>query len=184
MDEKTSRDDSRNPSNWSERLPFIALAAIGLGIATYLACYQLGMFSQVWDPFFKNGSPEVLHSKLSTLLPVPDAALGALGYAAEILTGAIGGKTRWRTKPWVVVAFGVVAMGMALAGAVLVICQPLVAHAWCTLCLCSAAVSFVVVGPAIRESRVAWRHLKTRREHHNSLGPAEMKMKGAHGSSE
>ena len=41
-----------------------------------LALYQLGYFSEVWEPFFGNGSAEVLHSALSRVLPIPDAALG------------------------------------------------------------------------------------------------------------
>src|ERR1044071_4613164 len=137
----------RNPSGWPERLIAIALASAGFAIALYLALYQWGIIRDVWEPFFGNGSYLVLHSGLSRLLPVPDAALGALGYAAEFITGLIGGGQRWRTLPWMPVVFGIVAIGMAVVSTILIICQPLIAHGWCTLCLGSATISFIVLGP-------------------------------------
>ena len=151
-----------NPSRWSKRLVSFALAFAGFAIATYLALYQLRVIRDVWEPFFGNGSQLVLHSSLSRLLPVPDATLGALGYLVEVIAGVIGGGQRWRTSPWAAVCFGGIAAGMALASAVLVACQPFVAHAWCTLCLCSSGISFIVVGPAVSELRAALQTLKTR----------------------
>ncbi len=68
-----------DPSAWSKRLPAIALALVGCGIATYLALYQLGILAHSWEPFFGAGSRIILkESPLSHWLPVPDAALGAL----------------------------------------------------------------------------------------------------------
>jgi hypothetical protein len=77
----------RSPSSWAVRFPILALAAAGLCIACYLAAYQLERVPEVWEPIFGHGSRTVLHSFVSRLLPVPDAALGAFGYAAEIITG-------------------------------------------------------------------------------------------------
>jgi hypothetical protein len=57
--------------------------------ATWL--YQYGLLEDVWEPFFGRGSEQVLHSFLSTLPPVPDAALGAAAYALDAVTGLIGG---------------------------------------------------------------------------------------------
>src|SRR5919205_1457619 len=87
---------SYNPSAWSDRLPIIGLALLGFGIALYLALYQLGVFAGVWEPFFGDGSRRILHSSVSRLLPIPDAALGAMGYLLDAVTGAIGGRDRWR----------------------------------------------------------------------------------------
>ena len=47
---------SYNPSSWTQRLPIIVLALIGLYVSRYLAAYQLGHIPDVWDPFFA-GSP-------------------------------------------------------------------------------------------------------------------------------
>ncbi len=78
-------------------MPILVLAAAGLGVASYLAAYQFGSLRSVWEPFFGDGSVRVLHSFLSRLLPLPDAAVGACGYAAELVAGAVGGAHRRRT---------------------------------------------------------------------------------------
>lgn len=134
-----------NPSRWRERLPLAALAAVGLGISVYLAAYQLGAVAAPWDPVFGPASSgRVLHSALSRALPVPDAALGAVAYAAEIVTGLAGGTERWRTHPWIVLAFGAVAAALGLVSIALIVMQVAVVRAGCTLCLCSAAISLTV----------------------------------------
>jgi hypothetical protein len=46
----------------------------------------------------------------------------------------------WSHRRWVI--------GLAVA-------QPLLVHAWCTLCLCSAAISLTLVGPAIDEAQAS-----------------------------
>lgn len=50
------------------------------------------------------------------MLPVSDAVLGAAGYLADAVTGALFGVLRWRTHPWIVVIFGV-AVGPLMAAA-------------------------------------------------------------------
>jgi hypothetical protein len=72
-----------NPASWSERLPIIGVALLGFGIASYLALYQWNLFATVWEPFFSDGSSRVLHSFISRLLPIPDAALGAFAYLLD-----------------------------------------------------------------------------------------------------
>ena len=83
-----------NPSDWLQRLPLIGLA-MGGGIAGYLALYQVGVFAMGWAPFSPGGSERILHSSLSWVLPIPDAALGALGYVLDAAGGAVGGRTCW-----------------------------------------------------------------------------------------
>ncbi len=93
-----------NPTAWVKRTRLVALAFVGLCVASYLTLYQLGVLTEVWDPFFPDGSPKVLH----LLEPLPDAALGALAYLTEIVLSLIGGEDRWRTAPWTVLALGFV----------------------------------------------------------------------------
>jgi hypothetical protein len=140
---------SYNPSSWSERLPLIGLAIIGFGIAGYLALVQLGTIGRAWEPFFGRGSETILHSGVSRLLPVPDAALGAAGYLLDAVSGGMGGGARWRTQPWVVVLFGIAVGPLGAVSLLLVILQPVLFHAWCTHCLASARVSVLLIGPAM-----------------------------------
>ncbi len=144
-----------NPTAWPKRIRLIVLASVGLLVAGYLTLYQLGFIERVWDPFFPDGSRKVLH----LMEPLPDAALGALAYLAEILLSLIGGEDRWRTAPWTVLAFGFVILSGALVSVALVLIQPLVVGAWCTLCLVSAGLSFVIFWLGMDEPRAALQHL-------------------------
>src|SRR5829696_2354717 len=85
---------SYNPASWGQRLPLVALAVVGFVAAGYLALYQAGVFATVWDPLFGGGSEVVLNSWVAKdtrrVFGVSDAALGALGYLLDALTGVIG----------------------------------------------------------------------------------------------
>lgn len=131
-----------NPSAWRERIPLLALAAAGLLISCALTIYQIDLIAKPWDPAFgAASSAQVIHSPISRLLPIPDASLGAFGYAAELAVGAVGGKTRWRTRPGVVLLFGLIAFGLGFVSLLLLIMQGAVVHSWCFLCLVSAGIS-------------------------------------------
>lgn len=151
---------SYNPSTWSERLPIICLATVGFFIASYMALFQFGVIDTVWDPFFGDDTRDVLTSKISEAFPLPDAALGALGYLLDAVTGAIGGRKRWRTMPWIVVLFGLAVGPLGAASITLVILQPLVVGSWCTLCLATAAISIVMIGPAMDETLASLQYLR------------------------
>jgi uncharacterized membrane protein len=133
-----------SPSAWARRLPVVMLALVGLVIASYLTAFQLRLINDVWDPLFGAGSRQVLTSFISRVLPVPDAALGALAYAVDIVLEMAGGEERWRTHSWYVLAFGGLLAAFALTSVVLVATQLFVIRALCTLCLCSAGVSLVI----------------------------------------
>ena len=140
-----------NPSSWPQRLPIIGLALVGFGIAVYLTLYQLEIVDTVWEPFFGDGSRTVLTSHISTVLVIPDAALGAVGYLLDAVTGAVGGTKRWRRRPWLVVLFGLAVGPLGAASIVLVILQPVMFDSFCTLCLTSAGISVWMIGPAMDE---------------------------------
>jgi hypothetical protein len=154
-----------NPTAWPKRIRLIVLALVGLCVASYLTLYQLGIISDIWDPFFPNGSPEVLR----LLEPLPDAALGALAFLTEIVLSLIGGEDRWRSAPWTVLALGFVIVCGAAVSVGLVIVQPVVVDAWCTLCLASAAVSFAIFGLGVKEPLAALQHLKRVRDSGGSI---------------
>ena len=160
---------SYNPSTWPQRLPVIGLAMAGFLVASYLAAYQWGVLASVWEPFFGDGSEEILNSRTSRILPVPDAALGALGYLADAVTGAIGGRSRWRTMPWIVVIFGLAVGPLGAVSVLLVIIQPVVYGTFCTLCLVSAVISLLMIPPAVDEIWASVQHLNRERRRGHSL---------------
>jgi hypothetical protein len=160
---------SYNPSSWPERLPIVGLALVGFAIAGYLALYQLRFFIDVWEPFFGDGSRIILNSSVSRILPIPDAALGAFGYLLDAITAIIGGRARWRKMPWIVVLFGVAVGPLGLVSVLLVILQPVLFDAWCTLCLVSALISVLMIGPAADEVLASLQYLKRERVRGGSL---------------
>ena len=149
-----------NPSSWSQRIPLIIVALAGFLIALYLGLYQVKMFPTVWDPFFDNGSERVLNSFISEAFPVPDALLGAFGYVLDVVTGIIGKTNRWKTMPWIVILFGIAVGPLGLVSVVLVIFQPVLVGAWCTLCIITAILSVIMIGPAIDELLASLQNLQ------------------------
>ncbi len=149
---------SYNPSAWTQRVPILATALIGLFVARYLAGYQLGHIPHVWDPFFpgsptdpQNGTEEVITSALSRSFPVSDAALGGYTYLLEILTGLVGAKARWRTMPWLVVLFGLMIAPLGITSIFFVIIQPIVIGTLSTVALIGAAAILIQIPYSLDE---------------------------------
>ncbi|CAN5729010.1 hypothetical protein BH24CHL8_BH24CHL8_11070 [soil metagenome] len=158
-----------NPASWRQRLPIVGLALLGAAIASYLTLFQLGILPEVFEPFFGDGSRRILTSSVSRILPIPDAALGALGYLADAVAGIIGGTRRWRTMPWMVILFGIAVGPLGAASILLVILQPLLFDAFCTLCLVTAAISVVMIGPAMDEVLASLQHLRREKDAGRSI---------------
>ena len=147
-----------NPSTWTQRLPIIALAVLGLEVSRYLAAYQLGLIDGVWEPFFmgsapdpQNGTEEIITSSVSEAWPVPDAAVGGYTYALEILTGIVGSRARWRTMPWLVVLFGLMIVPLGVVSISFIIIQPIVIGTWSTLTLVAAAAMLIQIPYSVDE---------------------------------
>lgn len=150
---------SYNPSAWTQRLPILVLALIGLVVARYLTSYQLGHNDSVWEPFFpglpgepgKNGTEAIITSDVSAAFPIPDAALGGYTYALEIVTGIVGTRARWRTMPWLVFLFGMLIVPLSIVSISFVIIQPIVIGTWATLTLVAAAAMLIQIPYAVDE---------------------------------
>ena len=160
---------SYNPSAWSQRLPIIALALVGLYISRYLAGYQLGHLDNVWEPFFagspanpRNGTEEIITSSVAEAWPISDGGVGAITYILEILTGIIGLKARWRTMPWLVVLFGLMIVPLSVTSISFVIIQPIVIGTWGTLTLIGAAAMLLQIPYAIDELLASLQFLRRR----------------------
>jgi uncharacterized membrane protein len=148
-----------NPASWKQRMPIIVLSFVGFVLAGYLALYQYRIVKSVWEPFFGRGSETILNSPISHLLPVSDAALGAFGYLLDALTGAIGGRHRWRTMPWMVILMGIFIGPLGAVSIALVIAQPVAYGAWCTICIATAVISVSMIGPSMDEVLASLQYL-------------------------
>jgi nucleoside-diphosphate-sugar epimerase len=160
---------SYNPSDWTQRLPIIVMAIIGLYVSRYLAAYQLEHIPDVWDPFFagsasdpQNGTEEIITSSVSKAWPVSDAAVGGYTYLLEILTGIVGARTRWRTMPWLVVLFGLMIAPLGITSIFFIIIQPVVIGTWSTIALIGAAAVLLQIPYSLDELLATLQFLRRR----------------------
>lgn len=140
-----------NPSTFYQRGPIIALGVVSFFIARYMAAFQLEHIGAAWDPFFRDGTEAVLLSDVSRAWPISDAGLGAVAYGLEALSGFMGGRTRWRTMPWMVLMFGFLVIPLGITSITLVILQPVMVGTWCTLCLVTAGFMLLMIPLAVDE---------------------------------
>ncbi|MBK5206160.1 MAG: NAD-dependent epimerase/dehydratase family protein [Polaromonas sp.] len=147
---------SYTPSSWLQRMPIGVLALIGFFIARILGAYQLGHIDTVWEPFFAgmngmNGTEAIITSDASKAWPIADGALGGIVYMAELVMIWMGGKTRWRTMPWMVLALAITMLPLGLVSIYFIIIQPIVIGTWCTLCLVAALAMAVMIPYSLNE---------------------------------
>lgn len=150
LSDQDSKDEvppgwSFNPSDWKVRKITVFLALVAWFLARYLASYQLGYIQTIHDPFFGQGSIQVISSSLAKGFPVSDAGLGAFGYSLEFLLGLIGSSRRWKTMPWVTALFGMMVIPAGMISIILIISQPVLVGAWCGICLLIAFCMLVMI---------------------------------------
>jgi hypothetical protein len=71
-----------------------------------------------------------------------------------------------------VILFGLAVGPLGAISILLVISQPVLLDAWCTLCLASAVVSVVMIGPAMDEMLASLQYVKRERDRGRSLWDA------------
>ena len=160
-----------SPSDWFQRLPVIMLAMVGFGFSYYLAAYQVEGIPGVWDPIFPspagrdpslNGTEAIVTSATSEAWPVPDAGVGTLTYALEIVVGLIGTARRWRTMPWLVVLFGLMIVPLGIVSIGFIIIQPIVIGTYSTLALIGAAAMVLQIPYSLDELVATYQFLRRR----------------------
>ena len=161
-----------NPSSWNQRVRVAVIAVAGVLGSVYLALFQWGLIDGVWDPLFGRQSEQVLLSdvshRMTRLMGIPDAALGALAYLGDILFALAGSTRRWQYRPWVVIVFGIDVIPLGSVSVIMVVLQGTVVGYWCTICLVTAVVSIVLILLAYDEVwscllylRAAWRRTES-----------------------
>ena len=136
---------SYNPSGWALRVPVIGLALVAFVAASYMAAYQLGYIALISDPLLEGGTRWLFDLSGSRSWPVPVAALGASVYLLEALMGATGNSQRWRTMPWMVALFGIVAFSVAATSTILVLLPAFRPGAWCSWCVVAGTASLLML---------------------------------------
>jgi hypothetical protein len=74
--------------------------------------------------------------------------------------------------PWIVILFGLAVGPLGFVSVMLVVFQPVLFDAWCTLCLASAVISVVMIGPAMDEVLASLQYLKRVKNSNVSLWKA------------
>ena len=93
---------------------------------------------------------------------MPDAGVGAMTYALEILVGAIGSARRWRTMPWLVVLFGVMIVPLGAISIFFIVIQPIMIGTYSTLALIAAAAMVVQIPYSLDELVATFQFLRRR----------------------
>jgi hypothetical protein len=92
-----------------------------------------------------NGTETVITSAVSNGFPIADAGFRAIAYVLDILTGAMGDQRRSRTMPWLVLVYGLLIVPLGAISIGVIIIQPTVIGALCTLCLVQAAITVILI---------------------------------------
>jgi hypothetical protein len=142
---------SYNPSSWVQRAPIIALGLVSFLLTQYMAAFQLGHINWAWDPIFGDGTVTILNSSVSKAFPVSDAGWAAWIYLVEFLSALMGDPRRWRTMPWMVSIFGALVVPLGIVSIALMIMQPVIVGAWCTICLITAFLMVLMVALSLDE---------------------------------
>ncbi len=144
------------------RRAIVALSAVSLASMTVISLYQTGVIPHLPEPPLPgldadkvDGSPEAY-----AILSTPDAALGAVSYAATLALAAMDGADRAQDAPWIPLALAAKVGGDAVAAAKLTLDQWRKQKTFCSWCLAAAAATFACVPLAVPEARAAWRTLR------------------------
>ena len=147
---------SYTPASWVQRAPIAVLAFIGFLLARYMTAYQLGFIDTAWEPFFAgtnglNGTESIITSSVSKAWPIPDSGLGAVVYMFELVMTFMGGKDRWRTMPWMVLALAFLILPLGIVSVYFIIIQPIVIGTWCTPCLIAGLAMVLMIPYSLDE---------------------------------
>jgi uncharacterized membrane protein len=139
------------------RWAVVGLAAAGIADALYMLAYHGGLVRSLWCPFFGPGCDKVGRSSHAVHFGVPNAAVGAVGYATMASLALWAGDRTPEERPWQAFGLGAIAAGAEGVSAFLTWEQAKRVRAFCFWCLTSAvlnvAISALSAGDALRAGR-------------------------------
>lgn len=146
----------------ARRLAIAGLSVLGFVDALYMLAYEERLIDALVCPFFGEGCNIVGRSAHARHLGVPNAAVGALGYAALATLALWSGDRPPAHRPWPALALGTIATSAAAASAFLTWEQAAKVRAWCFWCLTAAALNVAILPLALSEATQAWHSLRFR----------------------
>lgn len=138
-------------------LSLIASAAMGL-----ITLYQMGIIRHLPEPPLRRLDADEIDAapEAYALLRTPDAALGLASYAATTVLGAMGGRGRAETQPWLPLVLAAKVALDALVAGKLTVDQWTKHRAFCLWCLVAAAATFASIPQVLPEARDERRRLR------------------------
>ena len=116
---------SKSPSAWEKRLPYLVVALVALCLPT------------------SAGTPSFISHGPDRYLQI---ALGLV-----VLTGFLGGTSRWSKYPWFILAFGILVGPIVFATALWMTLQMAKSGDWEWIGVVRAACALVIILPALEE---------------------------------
>ncbi len=129
----------------ARRLAIAGLSFAGVADALYMLAFDEGLLEHLVCPFFGEGCEIVGRSKHAKHFGVPNAVVGAVGYAAMGALALWAGDKPVRRRPLQPIALSAISAAAAGASAFLVYEQAAKVHAFCFWCLTSAAINAAIL---------------------------------------
>jgi len=133
------------------RLGIAAFSAVGVLDALYMLAFDEGLLEHLWCPFLGDQCEKVGRSEHARHFAVPNAAVGAVGYAAMGSLALWGGTRPASERPSRSIALAGISAGAAAASLYLLYEQKSKIHAYCFWCLLSTGVSLGILGMSLPE---------------------------------
>ncbi|HEY3078728.1 MAG TPA: vitamin K epoxide reductase family protein [Chloroflexota bacterium] len=122
-----------------------------------MPAHEKGLIDAPVCPFFGAGCDTVGWSEHTRHVGVPNAALGALGYAATAVLAIRAGASSPTRRPWHPLALSAVPPAAAVTSAVLTWEQAVRVHARCFWCPTPAAIDAAIPPLSLVDAAPVWR---------------------------
>lgn len=134
------------------RWTIAGLSTLGLLDSLYMLAYHKGWIDSLVCPFFGEGCNTVGRSKQARHLGIPNAAVGAAGYAAMSVLALAEGKLAAKPDRLRKIGLAGTASAAAFASAYLTWEQKSKVKAYCFWCLTSAAINALILPLALADA--------------------------------